>query len=426
MKILIVGSGGREHALAWKAKQSDLVTEIFVAPGNGGTASEKGINNVDIPAENIEELSKFALKKNIDLTIVGPEVPLVKGITNKFQSLGLNCFGPTEDAARLEGSKEFMKNFLTRNQIPTAAYQSFNDLKLALEYLEKCSFPIVVKADGLAAGKGVTVAQTHSEAEKAVRECLEEKTFGEAGTKVVVEEFLRGEEASFIVLTDGHTILPLASSQDHKTRDNQDKGPNTGGMGAYSPAPVVTPEIHQKIMDQVINPTLTGLAKEGMNYCGFLYAGLMIDQEQNVKVLEFNCRFGDPETQPVLMRLRSDLVDLCYQASKGKLKAIDLEWDPRVALGVVMAAGGYPNYYEKGHPIQGIPPESKTVKVFHAGTQAKDNLIISNGGRVLCVTALGKNTTEAQLNAYNCVKEISWKDCFFRTDIGYRAITKEL
>jgi len=426
MRILIVGSGGREHALAWKAKQSDLVTEIFVAPGNGGTASEKDINNVDIPAENIEELSKFALKKNIDLTIVGPEVPLVKGITNKFQSLGLNCFGPTEDAARLEGSKEFMKNFLTRNQIPTAAYQSFNDLKLALEYLEKCSFPIVVKADGLAAGKGVTVAQTHSEAEKAVRECLEEKTFGEAGTKVVVEEFLRGEEASFIVLTDGHTILPLASSQDHKTRDNQDKGPNTGGMGAYSPAPVVTPEIHQKIMDQVINPTLTGLAKEGMNYCGFLYAGLMIDQEQNVKVLEFNCRFGDPETQPVLMRLRSDLVDLCYQASKGKLKAIDLEWDPRVALGVVMAAGGYPNYYEKGHPIKGLPPESKTVKVFHAGTQAKDNLIISNGGRVLCVTALGKNTTEAQLNAYNCVKEISWKDCFFRTDIGYRAITKEL
>ena len=426
MRILIVGSGGREHALAWKAKQSDLVTEIFVAPGNGGTASEKDINNVDIPAENIEELSKFALKKNIDLTIVGPEVPLVKGITNKFQSLGLNCFGPTEDAARLEGSKEFMKNFLTRNQIPTATYKSFNDLKLTLEYLEKCSFPIVVKADGLAAGKGVTVAQTHSEAEKAVRECLEEKTFGEAGTKVVVEEFLRGEEASFIVLTDGHTILPLASSQDHKTRDNQDKGPNTGGMGAYSPAPVVTPEIHQKIMDQVINPTLAGLAKEGVNYCGFLYAGLMIDQEQNVKVLEFNCRFGDPETQPVLMRLRSDLVDLCYQASKGKLKAIDLEWDPRVALGVVMAAGGYPNYYEKGHPIKGLPPESKTVKVFHAGTQAKDNLIISNGGRVLCVTALGKNTTEAQLNAYNCVKEISWKDCFFRTDIGYRAITKEL
>ena len=425
MRVLIVGSGGREHALAWKAKQSNLVTEIYVAPGNGGTAREKNINNVDIDAEDIEKLSKFALGNSIDLTIVGPEVPLVNGITNKFQSLGLNCFGPTQDAARLEGSKEFMKNFLTKYQIPTAAYESFNDLKLALEHLEKSSYPIVVKADGLAAGKGVTVAQTHSEAEKAIRECLEEKTFGEAGNKVVVEEFLKGEEASFIVLTDGLTILPLASSQDHKTRDNQDKGPNTGGMGAYSPAPIVTPEIHQKIMDQVINPTIAGLVKEGIAYCGFLYAGLMIDQEQNVKVLEFNCRFGDPETQPILMRLRSDLVELCYQASKGKLKAIDLEWDPRVALGVVMAAGGYPNYYEKGYPIKGLPSESKTVKVFHAGTQAEDDIITTNGGRVLCVTALGKNTTEAQLKAYNCIKQINWKNCFYRTDIGHRAIIRE-
>ena len=425
MRVLIVGSGGREHALAWKAKQSNLVTEIYVAPGNGGTASEKNVNNIDIDAEDIEKLSKFALGNSIDLTIVGPEVPLVNGITNKFQSLGLNCFGPTQDAARLEGSKEFMKNFLTKYQIPTAAYESFNDLKLALEHLEKSSYPIVVKADGLAAGKGVTVAQTHSEAEKAIRECLEEKTFGEAGNKVVVEEFLKGEEASFIVLTDGLTILPLASSQDHKTRDNQDKGPNTGGMGAYSPAPIVTPEIHQKIMDQVINPTIAGLVKEGMAYCGFLYAGLMIDQEQNVKVLEFNCRFGDPETQPILMRLRSDLVELCYQASKGKLKAIELEWDPRVALGVVMAAGGYPNYYEKGYPIKGLPSESKTVKVFHAGTQAEDDIITTNGGRVLCVTALGKNTTEAQLKAYNCIKQINWKNCFYRTDIGHRAIIRE-
>ncbi len=425
MRVLIVGSGGREHALAWKAKQSNLVTEIYVAPGNGGTAREKNINNVDIDAEDIEKLSKFALGNSIDLTIVGPEVPLVNGITNKFQSLGLNCFGPTQDAARLEGSKEFMKNFLTKYQIPTAAYESFNDLKLALEHLEKSSYPIVVKADGLAAGKGVTVAQTHSEAEKAIRECLEEKTFGEAGNKVVVEEFLKGEEASFIVLTDGLTILPLASSQDHKTRDNQDKGPNTGGMGAYSPAPIVTPEIHQKIMDQVINPTIAGLVKEGIAYCGFLYAGLMIDQEQNVKVLEFNCRFGDPETQPILMRLRSDLVELCYQASKGKLKAIELEWDPRVALGVVMAAGGYPNYYEKGYPIKGLPSESKTVKVFHAGTQAEDDIITTNGGRVLCVTALGKNTTEAQLKAYNCIKQINWKNCFYRTDIGHRAIIRE-
>ena len=425
MRLLIVGSGGREHALAWKAKQSYLVSEIFVAPGNGGTASEENVNNIDIPAEDIEKLSEFALENNIDLTIVGPEIPLVKGITNKFQSLGLNCFGPTKDAARLEGSKEFMKNFLTKYQIPTAAYEAFNDLKLALEHLEKSSYPIVVKADGLAAGKGVIVAQNHYEAEKAIRECLEKKSFGEAGNKVVIEEFLKGEEASFIVLTDGNNILPLASSQDHKTRDNKDKGPNTGGMGAYSPAPIISAEIHKKIMDQVINPTIKGLAKEGIAYCGFLYAGLMIDPEQNVNVLEFNCRFGDPETQPVLMRLKSDLVELCYQASKGELKTIDLKWDPQVALGVVMASGGYPNSYEKGHTIKGLPSESETVKVFHAGTQVKDKLTLTDGGRVLCVTALGKNTTEAQLNAYNCVKKINWKNCFYRTDIGYRAVIRE-
>tara|TARA_B100001013_G_scaffold52196_1_gene27363 strand:+ start:5118 stop:6398 length:1281 start_codon:yes stop_codon:yes gene_type:complete len=425
MRLLIVGSGGREHALAWKAKQSYLVSKIFVAPGNGGTASEENVNNIDIPAEDIEKLSEFALENNIDLTIVGPEIPLVKGITNKFQSLGLNCFGPTKDAARLEGSKEFMKNFLTKYQIPTAAYEAFNDLKLALEHLEKSSYPIVVKADGLAAGKGVIVAQNHYEAEKAIRECLEKKSFGEAGNKVVIEEFLKGEEASFIVLTDGNNILPLASSQDHKTRDNKDKGPNTGGMGAYSPAPIISAEIHKKIMDQVINPTIKGMAKEGIAYCGFLYAGLMIDPEQNVNVLEFNCRFGDPETQPVLMRLKSDLVELCYQASKGELKTIDLKWDPQVALGVVMASGGYPNSYEKGHTIKGLPSESETVKVFHAGTQVKDKLTLTDGGRVLCVTALGKNTTEAQLNAYNCVKKINWKNCFYRTDIGYRAVIRE-
>ena len=425
MRLLIVGSGGREHVLAWKAKQSYLVSKIFVAPGNGGTASEENVNNIDIPAEDIEKLSEFALENNIDLTIVGPEIPLVKGITNKFQSLGLNCFGPTKDAARLEGSKEFMKNFLTKYQIPTAAYEAFNDLKLALEHLEKSSYPIVVKADGLAAGKGVIVAQNHYEAEKAIRECLEKKSFGEAGNKVVIEEFLKGEEASFIVLTDGNNILPLASSQDHKTRDNKDKGPNTGGMGAYSPAPIISAEIHKKIMDQVINPTIKGMAKEGIAYCGFLYAGLMIDPEQNVNVLEFNCRFGDPETQPVLMRLKSDLVELCYQASKGELKTIDLKWDPQVALGVVMASGGYPNSYEKGHTIKGLPSESETVKVFHAGTQVKDKLTLTDGGRVLCVTALGKNTTEAQLNAYNCVKKINWKNCFYRTDIGYRAVIRE-
>ncbi|MFM1566803.1 MAG: phosphoribosylamine--glycine ligase, partial [SAR86 cluster bacterium] len=329
------------------------------------------------------------------------------------------------EAAQLEGSKEFMKDFLCRHEIPTAVYQSFSDLELAMKYLKGSTVPIVIKADGLAAGKGVTVAQSYSEAEKAIRECLEEKSFGEAGNKVVIEEFLEGEEASFIVLTDGKTVLPLASSQDHKTRDNQDQGPNTGGMGAYSPAPVVTAEIHERIMGQVIIPTIEGLAKEGISYCGFLYAGLMIDAEQNIKVLEFNCRFGDPETQPILMRFESDLVELCYQASKGELEQIELQWNPKVAVGVVMAAGGYPYNYEKGHPIEGLPPETENLKVFHAGTQAQNNVIKTDGGRVLCVTALGKNTTEAQLNAYNCVEEVSWKDCFYRTDIGYRAIERE-
>ena len=315
-----------------------------------------------------------------------------------------------------------MKDFLTRHGIPTAEYESFSDLELAIKHLQRSKVPLVIKADGLAAGKVVTVAQSYAEAEKAIRACLEKNSFGDAGNKVVIEEFLEGEEASFIVLTDGKTVLPFASSQDHKTRDNQDKGPNTGGMGAYSPTPVVTSEVHERIMDQVITPTIEALAKEGIKYCGFLYAGLMVDKEHRIKVLEFNCRFGDPETQPILMRLESDLIELCYQASKGKLKKIELQWNPKVALGVVMAAGGYPYNYEKGHPIVGLPPETKNLKVFHAGTQAQNSLIKTNGGRVLCVTALGKNTEEAQLNAYNCVKQINWKDCFYRTDIGYRAI----
>jgi len=425
MKVLIVGSGGREHALAWKAKHSQLVTEIYVAPGNGGTSNEEGVTNVEIVANDIDRLASFAKENQIDLTIVGPEVPLVKGITDKFESLGLNCFGPSRKAAQLEGSKEFMKDFLTRHGIPTAEYESFSDLELAIKYLQRSKVPLVIKADGLAAGKGVTVAQTYAEAEKAIRECLQKKSFGDAGNKVVIEEFLEGEEASFIVLTDGKTVLPFASSQDHKTRDNQDKGPNTGGMGAYSPTPVVTSEVHERIIDQVITPTIEALAKEGIKYCGFLYAGLMVDKDHRIKVLEFNCRFGDPETQPILMRLESDLIELCYQASRGKLKKIELQWNPKVALGVVMAAGGYPYNYEKGHPILGLPPETENLKVFHAGTQAQNNLIKTNGGRVLCVTALGKNTEEAQLNAYNCVKQINWKDCFYRTDIGYRAIKKE-
>ena len=425
MKVLIVGSGGREHALAWKAKLSQLVDEIYVAPGNGGTASEVGISNVEIASDDLVGLANFAQINEIDLTIVGPEVPLVEGITDEFESLNLNCFGPSKKAAQLEGSKEFMKDFLTRHEIPTATYKSFTDLDTALDYLKQSSIPIVIKADGLAAGKGVTVAQSYDEAEKAIKACLEKNTFGDAGNKVIVEEFLEGEEASFIVLTDGKTVLPLASSQDHKTRDNEDKGPNTGGMGAYSPAPVVTNQVHKKIMHEVIQPTIQGLSKEGINYCGFLYAGLMIDSQQNIKVLEFNCRFGDPETQPILMRLESDLIELCYQASKRELQQIELQWNPKVSLGVVMAAGGYPYQYEKGYTIGGLPLETENLKVFHAGTKVKDNLIETNGGRVLCVTALGKNTTEAQLNAYNCVEQIKWKDCFYRTDIGYRAIKRE-
>ena len=425
MKVLIVGSGGREHALAWKAKLSQLVDEIYVAPGNGGTASEVGISNVEIASDDLVGLANFAQINEIDLTIVGPEVPLVEGITDEFESLNLNCFGPSKKAAQLEGSKEFMKDFLTRHEIPTATYKSFTDLDTALDYLKQSSIPIVIKADGLAAGKGVTVAQSYDEAEKAIRACLEKNTFGDAGNKVIVEEFLEGEEASFIVLTDGKTVLPLASSQDHKTRDNEDKGPNTGGMGAYSPAPVVTNQVHKKIMHEVIEPTIQGLSKEGISYCGFLYAGLMIDSQQNIKVLEFNCRFGDPETQPILMRLESDLIELCYQASKRELQQIELQWNPKVSLGVVMAAGGYPYQYEKGYTIGGLPLETENLKVFHAGTKVKDNLIETNGGRVLCVTALGKNTTEAQLNAYNCVEQIKWKDCFYRTDIGYRAIKRE-
>ena len=426
MKVLIVGGGGREHALAWKVSQSNLVTKIYVAPGNGGTSLEKNIINIAIASENIEHLLEFAKKEEIDLTIVGPEIPLVEGITNKFISKGMKCFGPSKEAAQLEGSKDFMKNFLTKYQIPTANYETFDDLEAAITYLKSSSYPIVIKADGLAAGKGVTVAKTLAEAEKAVKDCLKEKKFGEAGTKLIIEEFLEGEEASFIVLTDGKIILPLASSQDHKTRDNQDKGPNTGGMGAYSPAPVVTTKIHQKIMDLVIKPTIKGLKKEGMNYCGFLYAGIMIGKDKNIKVLEFNCRFGDPETQPVLMRLRSDLLDLCFQASKGELKECELDWDPRVAIGVVMASRGYPGSYLKGHHITGIPEGSESLKVFHAGTEIKNNLITTNGGRVLCATALGENIIDAQIKVYNCVKQIDWQDCFYRTDIGHKAIEREL
>ena len=427
MKVLIVGSGGREHALAWKASRSDLTSEIYVAPGNGGTALERDITNVEISAEDIDGLASFALKNKIDLTIVGPEVPLVLGITDEFKKKGLRCFGPSKDAARLEGSKDFMKDFLSRNNIPTALYKSFTDINLAKDYVKNHSIPVVIKADGLAAGKGVIIANSTEEAVEAIEQCMENKEFGEAGSKVVIEEFLEGEEASFIVLTDGNVILPLASSQDHKARDDGDKGPNTGGMGAYSPAPVVTANLHKKIMDEVIIPTIEGLNKEGMNYCGFLYAGLMIDKNKNIKVLEFNCRFGDPETQPILLRMKSDLINLCFEAAEGKLVESEIVWDERVSLGVVMAAGGYPNNYDKGFEISGLlEDETEDLKIFHAGTSLnKEDKVVTNGGRVLCVTALGSNTKEAKEKAYQQVKSIKWEKAYFRRDIGYRALNRE-
>ena len=427
MKVLIVGSGGREHALAWKASRSDLTSEIYVAPGNGGTALERDITNVEISAEDIDGLASFALKNKIDLTIVGPEVPLVLGITDEFKKKGLRCFGPSKDAARLEGSKDFMKDFLSRNNIPTALYKSFTDINLAKDYVKNHSIPVVIKADGLAAGKGVIIANSTEEAVEAIEQCMEDKEFGEAGSKVVIEEFLEGEEASFIVLTDGNVILPLASSQDHKARDDGDKGPNTGGMGAYSPAPVVTAKLHKKIMDEVIIPTIEGLNKEGMNYCGFLYAGLMIDKNKNIKVLEFNCRFGDPETQPILLRMKSDLINLCFEATEEKLAESEIVWDERVSLGVVMAAGGYPNNYDKGFEISGLlEDETEDLKIFHAGTSLnKEDKVVTNGGRVLCVTALGSNTKEAKEKAYQRVKSIKWEKAYFRRDIGYRALNRE-
>ena len=425
MKVLVVGSGGREHALAWKISKSNLVSEIFVAPGNGGTEIEESIQNISIDSNDIEGLSNFAKKSGIDLTIVGPEDPLVNGITDKFQNEGLLCFGPSKDAARLEGSKEFMKDFLLRNEIPTASYETFTDSEKAINYIKKQGCPIVIKADGLAAGKGVTVAFDIDQAIEAVNQALNSKVFGDAGAKIVVEEYLEGEEASFIVLTDGNKVIPFASSQDHKARDNGDLGPNTGGMGAYSPAPVVTNSVHEKILKEVIYPTVEGLNSEGSTYCGFLYAGVMVDEKQNIKVLEFNCRFGDPETQPIMMRLKTDLAALCLKACKKKLSNEELDWDTKKSLGVVMASGGYPYNYEKGDIIQGIMEESEDLKVFHAGTIFEEGSIKSNGGRVLCVTTLGESVLLAQKKAYDAISKIKWKDCFYRNDIGYRAIERE-
>ncbi len=425
MQVLIIGSGGREHALAWKVAQSSKVSQVFVAPGNVGTATEPKVQNIAISVENIDELVLFAKNHAIDLTIVGPEIPLVLGVVDEFQKQGLRCFGPTRNAAQLEGSKAFTKDFLARHQIPTAEYQVFTEISPAIDYLKSRNFPIVIKADGLAAGKGVIIAQTFEEAEKTVKDMLDGNAFGNAGHRVVIEEFLVGEEASFICMVDGENVLPLATSQDHKARDDGDLGPNTGGMGAYSPAPVVTPDIHQKVMNTIIYPTVRGMAAEGNPYTGFLYAGLMIDSQGNSKVLEYNCRFGDPETQPIMMRLKSDLTDLCNAALDKKLSKISACWDKRAAVGVVLAAGGYPNDYEKGLPIQLSSEELNEKKIFHAGTAMKDDQLVTNGGRVLCACALGENVSQAQKYAYELVDKIHWKDMFCRRDIGYRAIARE-
>jgi phosphoribosylamine---glycine ligase len=423
MKILIVGSGGREHALAWKIKQSKKVSQVFVAPGNAGTALESGIENVAIAATDILELLAFAKKAQIDLTIIGPEVPLTMGIVDTFKDAGLPCFGPTAKAAQLEGSKSFCKDFMVRHNIPTAKYQSFTDQSEAIAYIKAQGAPIVVKADGLAAGKGVVVAQSEQEAINAVEDMLSGNVFGSAGSRVVVEEFLQGEEASFIVIADGKHALAMATSQDHKARDNGDQGPNTGGMGAYSPAPVVTPEIHQRVMQEVIAPTLAGMAEDGLPYTGFLYAGLMISTDGTIKVLEYNCRFGDPETQPIMMRLKSDLVELCEAALAGKLDQTTSEWEDQAALGIVMAAGGYPDAYQHGAVITGLPKQEQDgEKVFHAGTQTQGDQVVTAGGRVLCVCALGNTIKQAQDKAYKLANGIHWENVFYRTDIGFKAI----
>jgi len=423
MKVLVIGGGGREHALAWKASQSPRVERVYVAPGNAGTASEHQLINIDIAAEDINALCDFARKEKIDLTIVGPEAPLVLGVVDLFQQQGLKIFGPRKQAAQLEGSKTFTKDFLARHHIPTAAYQSFTEIEPALEYIQSMGAPIVVKADGLAAGKGVILADTLEQANAAVKDMLAGNAFGDAGHRVVIEEFLSGEEASYICMVDGEHILPMATSQDHKARDNGDKGPNTGGMGAYSPAPVVTPEITERIMQEVIRPTVDGMAAEGNPYTGFLYAGLMIDANGTPRVLEYNCRFGDPETQPIMMRLDSDLVEHCLAALEQKLDQQSALWSEEVALGVVLAANGYPDQYAKDEEIKGIPAESAEQKVFHAGTKLDQNkAILSNGGRVLCAVALGKDVADAQQKAYKVVNQINWPGAYYRTDIGFKAI----
>lgn len=426
MNILIIGNGGREHALAWKAAQSPLADKIYVAPGNAGTALEPSLINVDIAATDIPALLAFAQANDIGLTIVGPEAPLVIGVVDAFRDAGLKIFGPTQAAAQLEGSKAFTKDFLARHRIPTAEYQNFTKVEPALAYVRAKGAPIVIKADGLAAGKGVIVAMTLQEAENAIQDMLAGNAFGDAGHRIVVEEFLDGEEASFIVMVDGKNVLPMATSQDHKRVGDKDTGPNTGGMGAYSPAPVVTDNVHQRVMEQVIWPTVNGMAAEGNVYTGFLYAGLMISSDGQPKVIEFNCRFGDPETQPIMLRMQSDLVELCLAACAGKLDEKDSLWDDRPSLGVVLAAGGYPGDYHTGDIISGLPQQDvEDGKVFHAGTKLSGKDVVTNGGRVLCVTALGNTVAAAQKRAYELAANIQWQGSFCRKDIGYRAIERE-
>ncbi|MCQ2048866.1 phosphoribosylamine--glycine ligase [Stutzerimonas stutzeri] len=427
MNVLIIGSGGREHALAWKVAQDPRIAKVFVAPGNAGTATEAKCENVAIDVLAIEQLADFAAA-NVQLTIVGPEAPLVKGVVDLFRSRGLDIFGPTAAAAQLEGSKAFTKDFLARQNIPTADYQNFTEVEPALAYLREKGAPIVVKADGLAAGKGVIVAMTLAEAEEAVRDMLSGNAFGDAGARVVIEEFLDGEEASFIVMVDGENVLPMATSQDHKRVGDGDSGPNTGGMGAYSPAPVVTAEVHKRVMDEVIYPTVRGMAAEGNVYTGFLYAGLMIDKAGQPKVIEFNCRFGDPETQPIMVRLESSLVLLVEAALAKALDKVEATWDPRPTVGVVLAAGGYPGDYAKGDVIEGLDDAAALDgKVFHAGTALNDQgQVVTAGGRVLCATAIGRTVSEAQQQAYRLAEKIHWNGCFYRKDIGYRAISREL
>ncbi len=428
-KVLVVGGGGREHALAWKVSLSPQVSEVLVAPGNAGTArepAERRIRNVAVSATDVQALADLVQREKVDLTIVGPEGPLAAGLVDHFQSLGLRVFGPRKDAAQLESSKAFTKDFLARHKIPTARYQVFTELEAALAYIRAEGAPIVVKADGLAAGKGVVVAQTVDEAVAAARDMLSGNRLGDAGARIVVEEFLAGEEASFIGMVDGQHVLALASSQDHKRVGDGDIGPNTGGMGAYSPAPIVTPELHARAMREVMQTTVDGMAAEGRPFTGFLYAGLMITPKGEAKVLEFNARMGDPETQPIMLRLKTDFVEIVEAAVDGRLDQITAEWDPRAALGVVMAAGGYPADVRKGDAISGLDGlDSDTGKVFHAGTKLKDGQVVTDGGRVLCVCALGDSVRQAQAGAYALVEKIRWNGEHHRSDIGFRAITRE-